>query len=55
MRERWGVGHRCVESEQLIEREEVVALLFAASDINVTLVNIENLLRGEDDEAEEAD
>lgn len=42
-------------SEPLIEREEVVALLFAVSDINVTLVNIERLLGGDDDEAEEVD
>jgi hypothetical protein len=42
-------------SEQLIERDEVVALLFNVSDINATLVSIERLLRGEDDEAEEVD
>ena len=42
-------------SEPLIEREEVVALLFAVSDINVTLVKIKRLLRGDDDEAEEVD
>jgi hypothetical protein len=40
-------------AEPLIERSEVVALLFNASDIAVTLVNIERLL-GEDD-GEEAD
>lgn len=55
MRERWASGTVVSVSERLIEREEVVALLFSVSDISVTLVNIENLLRGEDDEAEEAD
>ena len=40
--------------EPLIERVEVVALLFNASDIAVTLTNIERLL-GEDDGEEEAD
>jgi hypothetical protein len=39
-------------SEPLIEREEIVALLFNVSDINVTLLRIERLLRGDDDEAE---
>lgn len=42
-------------SEALIERGEVVALLFNVSDIAVTLTNIEGLLRGGDDGEEEAD
>jgi GNAT superfamily N-acetyltransferase len=41
-------------TERLIERVEVVALLFNVSDIAVTLTNIERLL-GEDDGEEEAD
>jgi hypothetical protein len=43
-------------SERLIERTEVVALLFNVSDIAVTLANIERLL-GEDEDGgeEEAD
>jgi hypothetical protein len=40
--------------EPLIEREEVVALLFNVSDIAVTLTSIERLLGGDDGE-EEAD
>jgi hypothetical protein len=40
-------------SESLIEREEIVALLFNVSDINETLAQIERLLRGDDGEAEE--
>jgi hypothetical protein len=40
--------------ERLIEREEVVALLFNVGDIAVTLTNIERLLGGDDGE-EEAD
>jgi hypothetical protein len=41
--------------EPLIERAEIVALLFNVSDIAVTLVQIERLLGGEDDGEEEAD
>jgi hypothetical protein len=41
-------------ADPLIERAEVVALLFNASDIAVTLTKIERLL-GEDDGEEEAD
>ena len=41
-------------AEALIERSEVVALLFNVSDIAVTLTRIERLL-GEDDGEEEAD
>ena len=41
-------------ADPLIERAEVVALLFTVSDIAVTLTNIERLL-GEDDGEEEAD
>jgi len=40
--------------DPLIERAEVVALLFNVSDIAVALTNIERLL-GEDDGDEEAD
>jgi hypothetical protein len=40
--------------EPLIEREEVVALLFNVSDITVMLARIERLLEGDDGE-EEAD
>lgn len=42
-------------SEPLIERDEVVALLFAVNDIKATLVEIERLLRENGDEAEEDD
>jgi hypothetical protein len=41
-------------SDPLIERSEVVALLFNVSDIANILSNIEELLGGEDEE-EEAD
>jgi hypothetical protein len=41
--------------DPLIERAEVVALLFNLSDIAATLTNIERLLAGEDDGEEEAD
>jgi hypothetical protein len=41
-------------SELLIQRDEVVALLFNVSDIAVTLTKIERLL-GRGDEEEEAD
>jgi hypothetical protein len=40
--------------EPLIERAQVIALLFNVSDIAVTLTKIERLL-GEDDGQEEAD
>lgn len=41
-------------SESLIERDQIVALLFNVSNINVTLLRIERLLEEEDDgEAEE--
>jgi hypothetical protein len=40
--------------DSVIERAEVVALLFNVSDIAVTLTKIERLL-GEDDGEEEAD
>jgi hypothetical protein len=39
----------------LIERDEVVALLFNVSDIAVTLTKIERLLSEDDDGQEEAD
>jgi hypothetical protein len=41
-------------ADPLIERAEVVALLFNVSDIAATLTKIERLL-GEDDGEEEAD
>ena len=40
-------------AETVIERPEVVALLLAVYDINATLIQIERLLRGDEDEAEE--
>lgn len=39
--------------EPLIERVEVVALLFAVSDINAMLLRIERLVQEDDGEAEE--
>ena len=43
-------------AEKLIDRAEVVALLFKVSDSAVAAYNIENLLReGEDDGEEETD
>ncbi len=42
-------------SEPLIERAEIVALLFAVNDINQTLLKIEQVLREDDGEAEEDD
>jgi hypothetical protein len=41
--------------EPLIERSEVVALLFNVSDIAAAITNIERLLFGEDNGEEEAD
>jgi hypothetical protein len=41
--------------EPVIEREEVIALLFNVSDIAATLSRIERLLEEEDDGEEEAD
>jgi hypothetical protein len=38
--------------ERVIEREEVVALLFAVNDISATLTRIETLLEDENGEAE---
>lgn len=46
--------HAVFVADPLIERAEVVALLFNVSDIAVTLTKIERLL-GEDDGEEEAD
>ena len=42
-------------SDLLIERAEVVALLFNVSDIAFSVRNIERLLSGENDGEEEAD
>lgn len=42
-------------ADAVIERDEVVALLFNVSDIAVTLTEIERLLGGGGDGEEEAD
>jgi hypothetical protein len=42
-------------TEPLIERSEVVALLFGVSDLSLNVAKIVDLLRGDDDEEEEAD
>jgi hypothetical protein len=47
-------AHPSLVPEALIERDEVVALLFNVSDIAVTLARIEQRL-AEDDGEEEAD
>lgn len=39
--------------EPVIERNEVVALLFNVSDIAMALRGIERILRGDDDDGEE--
>jgi hypothetical protein len=44
--------HRVLVSEQLVERDEVVALLFNVSDIVVTLNRILMLLEADDGEEE---
>ncbi|HZT15268.1 MAG TPA: hypothetical protein VFA19_04920 [Gaiellaceae bacterium] len=41
--------------EQLVERAEVVALLFIVSDIAASLARIERMLGGDDGEEEEVD
>ena len=41
-------------SEQLIERDEVVALLFNVSDIVAILLRVQTLLKGEDGEEEKS-
>jgi hypothetical protein len=46
--------HASPVPEPLIDRSEVVALLFNVSDISATLLGIERLL-GEDDGEEETD
>jgi hypothetical protein len=40
-------------SEPLIERSEVVALLFNVSDMAITLTNIERFLKEDEDDGEE--
>ena len=45
----------CGMDDVIIEREEVIALLFNVSDIAESLRNIEGLLRGDDGEEEETD
>lgn len=47
------VGTLTGVAEAVIERQEVVALLLAVYDIDATLIQIERLLRGDEDEAEE--
>lgn len=42
-------------TESLIERAEIVALLFAVNDISATLVRIEELLQEDDGEEEASD
>jgi hypothetical protein len=42
-------------AEELINRDETVALLFTVSDIHLTPTRIETLLEGDDDGEEEAD
>jgi hypothetical protein len=49
------VRHRSPVSEQLIERDEVVALLFTVSDIAELLRELVGLVGGDDGEEEEAD
>jgi hypothetical protein len=39
--------------QQLIERQEVVALLFNVSDIAITLTSIERFLKEDEDDGEE--
>ena len=39
-------------AEALIDRDEVVALLFNVSDIAAAIINIEQLLSGDDGEEE---
>jgi hypothetical protein len=53
------LGHASIRklflmTEPVIDRNEIVGLLFNVSDISVTLTKIEKLLRGGDEE-EEAD
>lgn len=45
-------GTFCLLADQLIERAEVVALLFNVSDIASALLRIERLLEGDDREEE---
>ena len=45
--------HGLSVAEALLERGEVVALLFAVHEINATLLRIEELLLEDGDEAEE--
>ena len=42
-------------ADPLIERDEIVALLFNVADIAASAYGIESMLRGEDDGEEEAD
>jgi hypothetical protein len=47
--------HASLVTDDVIARDEVVALLFNVSDIAVTLTRIERLLSEDDDGEEEAD
>ncbi len=47
--------HGSLVNEPLIERDEIVALLFNVSDIAATFVRIKALLEDDDDEEEEGD
>ncbi len=46
-------GEGFVVAEPVIYREEVVALLFNVSDMAVALTELNDLLRGDDGEAED--
>jgi hypothetical protein len=42
-----------VAEERVIDRDEVIALVFIVADISATLKKLYRLLGGEDDEADE--
>jgi hypothetical protein len=46
-------GHSSAMADPLIEREEIVALLFNVADIAASVYGIESMLRGEEDDGEE--
>jgi hypothetical protein len=54
LRRQRSIGTRSLVTESLLERDEIVALLFNVSDIVACLARIEQLLR-EDEGEEEAD
>jgi hypothetical protein len=49
----WSPGHVPVMADPLIEREEIIALLFNVADIAASADGIESMLRGEEDDGEE--